>query len=54
MSSQKAKMFVIPAKAGIHNHLKKMGSCFRRDDEHPIFSTFCEAILVGRSFSTGW
>jgi len=53
MSSEKAKMFVIPAKAGSHSLLialdsglrrNDVDSCFRWNDEDRSFSTFYEAI----------
>jgi len=46
MSSQKAKMFVIPAKAVGHNPLKKPDSRFCRNDEDPSFSPCYEAVKV--------
>lgn len=54
MGSQKPKMFVIPAKAEIHNLLlylgsglrrNDVGSCFCGNDEGRGFSTFYEAIF---------
>jgi hypothetical protein len=50
MASQKG---VIPAKAGIQlfdNILKILDSCLRRNDLAGHFSTFCETIIIGRSY----
>jgi len=46
MLSQKV---VTPVKTGVqpfHNFLKTLDSCFRRNDEMPLFFLFCECIKM--------
>jgi len=46
-SFEKYPHFVIPAKAGIQKVLKRLDSCFRRNDDLPNFRS--NSIILSRS-----